>query len=106
MCAGVTPFRGDTSGLIFNAILERDPVAPVRINLDVRAELERIITKCREKDRDLRYQGAAELRADLKRLKRDTESKKVLAECFLVQNPTSGFSHSSTIRIQRKCPSK
>ncbi len=78
MATGVLAFKGDTSAAIFDGILHRAPVAPVRFNDELPEELERIINKALEKDRDLRYQHASDLRADLKRLKRETSGRSVV----------------------------
>ena len=74
MATGAMPFTGSTSGVIFEAILNRAPVPPVRLNPAVPAELERVIQKSLEKDRTMRYQSAADMRADLRRVKRETDS--------------------------------
>jgi len=79
MATGELPFRGESSGVIFNAILERPPVPAVRLNPDLPARLEEIIDKCLEKDRNLRYQHASEIRTDLQRLKRDSETGRSVA---------------------------
>ena len=76
MATGMLPFRGDTSGLIFKAILDREPTAAVRLNPDLPPKLEDIINRALEKDRDLRYQSARDMRAELQRLKRDTDSSR------------------------------
>jgi eukaryotic-like serine/threonine-protein kinase len=89
MVTGTLPFRGDTSGIIFEAILNKAPTSPVRLNPEVHAELERIIQKALEKDRDTRYQHASDLLADLRRLKRQTESSRVaVAEAEPVKTPS------------------
>lgn len=89
MCTALLPFRGDTTGTTFDSILNRAPVPPVRINPDIPAKLEEIITKALEKDRKLRYQSAAEMRTDLQRLKRDTESRQAEPQPTQVAKPVS-----------------
>jgi eukaryotic-like serine/threonine-protein kinase len=79
MATGQLPFRGESTAAIFDAILNRSPLAPVRLNLDLPPKLEEIINKALEKDRNLRYQHAADIRTDLQRLKRDTESARIAA---------------------------
>src|SRR5213593_586780 len=79
MATGALPFRGESSGVIFKAILDGAPTSAVRLNPDLPAELERIINKCLEKDRNLRYQHASDARTDLQRLKRETETSRAAA---------------------------
>src|SRR6202022_1965450 len=76
MATGTLPFRGESSGVIFDAILNRAPLTPLRLNPDLPPKLEDIISRALEKDRNLRYQHAADLRAELQRLKRDTDSSR------------------------------
>jgi len=105
MATGALPFRGGSSGVITEAILNRVPVAPVRLNPELPAELERIINKALEKDRKLRYQNASDLRADLERLKRDTDSGraaaggsgKVAAELEAISRPSGAPSAPATV---------
>jgi serine/threonine protein kinase len=89
MATGAMPFRGESSGIIFNAILERQPVPVVRLNPDVPPDLERVISKCLEKERNLRYQHASDIHADLQRLRRDTDpsSARVITPFALAPRP-------------------
>jgi eukaryotic-like serine/threonine-protein kinase len=77
MATGTLPFRGDTTALIFNSILEKSPVPSIRLNPDIPARMEEIVSKALEKDRRMRYQHAADMRTDLARLKRDTDSNRI-----------------------------
>ncbi len=90
MATGVLPFRGDTSGVIFEAILNRAPTPPVRLNPELPARLQEIVDKALEKDRNLRYQHASEIRADLQRLKRDTDSSRSVTVSSTVETVSTG----------------
>ena len=96
MATGQLPFRGESSAVIFNAILERAPVPPIRINPDMSPKLEEIINKCLEKDRNLRYQHSSEIRADLQRIKRAADSNKPYAAG---QIPTGGPAKHQSIAV-------
>ena len=101
MSTGRMPFRGETSAAIFDSILHKAPVAPVRLNPDLPQELERIVNRALEKDRSLRYQHASEMRAELQRLKRDTDSRQViLAEQQEEPYPTPNYVASANTGIR------
>jgi serine/threonine protein kinase/Tol biopolymer transport system component len=104
IATGRQPFTGSTSAVIFDAILNRAPTAPVRLNPNLPAELERIINKALEKDRDLRYQVASELRADLKRLKREIDSGKSSAASVSTAVAQPSASGSATLSASAAAP--
>ena len=98
MATGAMAFRGESTGVVFDAVLNRSPVSPARLNPDMPSRLEEIIIKCLEKERTLRYQHAADIRTDLQRLKRDTESNRHASKVEVVteQRTPAELVHSSS----------
>ena len=111
MVTGVPPFRGETSGVIAEAILNRTPVAPVRLNPDLPLKLEELVKKALEKERKLRYQSAADIRADLQRLKRDSDTSRSAVGIGQVESKSAAKSKRQSVssvvgrfpRIRPRC---
>jgi len=110
MATGAVPFRGETTAVVFDCILHKEPLAPVRLNPSLPSKLEEIINKAIEKDRDLRYQHAADMRTDLKRLKREVESSKaavaVAAGAEEAGRPSSGRVESADKQRMASSPAQ
>jgi serine/threonine protein kinase/Tol biopolymer transport system component len=102
MATGKQPFTGNTSAMIFTAILTQAPTSPLRLNPELPDKLEEIISKALEKDRDLRYQNAADIRTDLKRLKRDTESGRAAVAAIGARPDLIGDRRKGTALIERR----
>jgi serine/threonine protein kinase/WD40 repeat protein len=101
MATGALPFRGETSGVVFDSILNREPAAPVRLNPDLPAKVEEIIHRALEKDRDLRYQHASDMRAELQRLKRDSSSGRILSSSREAVQPVPEQQTASAVASPR-----
>ena len=102
MATGAPPFHGDSVGLIFDGILNRAPAPVGRLNPGLPQELERIVGKCLEKDRELRYQHASEIRADLQRLQRDRQSARFEPGRTVEERPVLAR-HRATVVVDRRC---